>query len=366
MTNIFHIVSHKIWSGSEQYAYDLMLKLKDEEKYYVEMVCGKSETVLSRFRPLEIPLSILPLKGITDLDSPKRFKRLLKRGQNIIHVHSFGDAVTAILAKHMSDNSKNVRIVMSMHGVERPRLNMISKKVYRELDRVIFASQKAYDSFMPRIKNFDHSKAVIIRDSVLKSESTYGNAPDLRQKFAIPAERALIMYHGRLCREKGVDTLIKALTQLDRSSFHLVLVGEGHHKFMAQVKGFIVANQLLKNVSFMGFCPDVQPLVNQCDFGVLPSTVPEALGLSNLEYMMLGKAHITTNNGAQLEYLTQGENALLVNPENQFELADAIKRLIEHPELRTQMGAKAKADYDSHLGYDTFYRQITDLYDSLF
>ena len=204
MINIFHIVSNKIWSGPEQYAYDLMLKLKDQDEYYVEMVCGKSDTVLNRFRPLEIPISILPLKGITDLDSPKRFKRLLKRGQNIIHVHSFSDAVTAVLAKHMSANSKNVKIVLSLHGVERPRLNMISKKIYRELDRIVFASQKAYDSFIPRIKNFDTSKAVIIRDSVLRADDTATPTPSLREKFDIPADRALIMYHGRLCREKGV------------------------------------------------------------------------------------------------------------------------------------------------------------------
>ena len=365
MINIFHIVSNKIWSGPEQYAYDLMLKLKDEENYYVEMVCGKSEAVLSRFRPLEIPLSILPLKGITDLDSPKRFKRLLKRGQNIIHVHTFGDAVTAILAKHMSNNSKNVRIVMSLHGVERPRLNIVSKKVYRELDRVIFASQKAYDSFMPRIKHFNRDKAVIIRDSVLEATDS-PTAPDLRKKLNIAPECALIMYQGRLCREKGVDTLIKAIAQLDRSSFHLVLVGEGHHKFLAQIKGFIVANQLMKNVTFLGFSPCVQSLVKQCDFGVQPSVRPEALGLSNLEYMMHGKAHIATNNGAQLEYLNHGENALLVNPENQFELADAIKSLIENPVLRRKIGQQAQREFKDHLGYDTFYHQMTALYNSLF
>lgn len=367
MINIFHIVSNKIWSGPEQYAFDLMLKLKDEEKYYVEMVCGKSDAVLSRFRPLEIPISILPLKKIADFDSPKRFKRLLKRGQNIIHVHSFSDAVTAILAKHMSSNGKNVRIVMSLHGVERPRLNMVSKMVYRELDKVVFASQKAYDSFMPRIKNFDSSKAVIIRDSVLKAiEGNHGSVPDLREKFNIAPEKTLIMYQGRLCHEKGVDTLIKAVSQLKRESFHLVLVGEGQHKFMSQIKGFVVANQLLGNVSFVGYSPCVQALVEQCDFGVLPSIAPEALGLSNLEFMMHGKAHITTNNGAQLEYLTHEKNALLVKPENQFELADAIQRLIDNKELRHNIGAQAADDYEQHLGYDAFYARMTTLYDSLF
>ena len=363
MINVFHIVSNKIWSGPEQYAFDLAQKLRNE--YYVEMVCKKSEAVLNRFRPLEIPLAILPLKGITDLESPKRFTRMLKRGKNIIHVHNFGDAVTAILAKHMSDNTENIKIVFTIHGVEHPRLNMVSKKVYRELDKVIFVSQRAYDEFMPRIKKFDANKAVIIRDSVLEADHNI-EVPDIRRELGINDKKTLLMYQGRISKEKGVDTLIKALSQLDREKFHLVLVGEGHHKFMAQLKGFIVANQLLKNVSFLGYSPSVQALVQQCDFGVLPSSVPEALGLSNLEYMMHGKAHITTNNGAQLEYIDDGKNALLVNPDNQFELAAAIKSLIDDHAMRNRIGQQAQKDFDDHLNYDNFYRQMTELYNSLF
>ena len=60
------------------------------------------------------------------------------------------------------------------------------------------------------------------------------------------------------------------------------------------------------------------------------------------------------------------KNALLVNPENQFELADAIQRLIEDSDLRNRIGAQALADYNQHLGYDAFYARMTNLYDNLF
>ena len=73
MINVFHIVSNKIWSGPEQYAYDLALRLRNDNNYYIEVVCKKSEAVFNKFRSLEIPVSILPLKGLTDLDSPVRF-----------------------------------------------------------------------------------------------------------------------------------------------------------------------------------------------------------------------------------------------------------------------------------------------------
>ena len=104
-----------------------MLKLKNQDEYYVEMVCGKSDTVLNRFRPLEIPISILPLKGITDRDSPKRFKRLLKRGQNIIHVHSFSDAVTAVLNPIEGLSEEDIEAGEDYFSVMRKNLEALQK-----------------------------------------------------------------------------------------------------------------------------------------------------------------------------------------------------------------------------------------------
>ncbi len=165
MINVFQIVSDKTWGGPEQYAHDLISRLKRDD-FYVEAVCRKHESVLNRFRTLEVPISILPLKGLTDLDSPVRFARLLKRGDNVVHVHTFHDAFTAVLAKHISENDR-VRIVMSVHGLTRPRLNYITRKVYREVDKFVFGSQKAFDYYMGKASKIARDKAVVIRESVL-------------------------------------------------------------------------------------------------------------------------------------------------------------------------------------------------------
>lgn len=366
MINVFHIVSNKIWSGPEQYAFDLACMLKDDPGYYVEIVCRKSDSVFSKFRTLEVPVSMLPLKGFHDFESPVRFSRLLKRGHNIIHVHSFRDAVVAIWAKHIAENPKN-RIVFTLHGVPHPRLNYVSKKVYREVDRVIFVSQKAYNEFIPRIQRFDSDKAVIIRDSVLPAtnEQMQG-APDLRRICQMTDEQAMIMFHGRLSHEKGIDLLLQALSRMDGSKYHLVVIGEGQRKFVSQIKGFIVSHNMVKNVTFLGFSGNVQPLIKQCRFGVLPSIMPEALGLSNLEYMMQGKAHITTNNGAQPEYINNGENGLLVNPGSEKELATAIHTLLSDSVLCSRLGMQAQRDFNERLNYQNFYQEMTKLYSGLY
>ena len=85
MINVFHIVSNKQWTGAEQYTYDLVERLRNDPDFYVEVVCRKHPNVLKQYRRLEIPISILPLKGVTDIDSPVRFARLLRKGRNIIH-----------------------------------------------------------------------------------------------------------------------------------------------------------------------------------------------------------------------------------------------------------------------------------------
>ncbi len=174
------------------------------------------------------------------------------------------------------------------------------------------------------------------------------------------------MFHGRLSHDKGIDTLLRALTQLDKNTYRMVVLGEGQYKFEAKLKGFIVANQMVRNVTFMGFQPNVLPLLEQCDVGIVPSTVPEAMGIAALEYMMLGKPVITTDNGAQPEYITSGQNGMLVKPGDHYALADAIKRLIDDAQLRGRMGLQAKADFDSHLNYSHFYQKMTDLYRSMF
>ncbi|MBP3738661.1 MAG: glycosyltransferase family 4 protein [Muribaculaceae bacterium] len=364
MINVFHIVSNKVWTGAEEYAYGLTSRLRNDDDFYVEVVCRKHEAVLTHFRRLEVPISILPLKGITDLDSPMRFARLLRKGHNVVHVHTFHDAFAAVMARHMSENP-NTRVVMTIHGITKPKSNYIYRKLYRSIDHFVFVSQLAFDTWMNADPRFDANKASVIHDSVRKNP--FAEPPiDLRERMAVEPGQSLILYHGRICPEKGIDVLLRATTLIDKNSFKLAIVGEGKRKYVSELKGFIVANQLVRNVSLLGFQENMMELIKQCDFGVLPSVEPEALGIANLEYMMQGKAHISTNNGAQQEYVTDGQNALLVEPGNPHSLATAMKSLITDQDARDRIGNRARADFDSKMNYDIFYRRISDLYKSLF
>lgn len=365
MLNIYQIVSDKQWGGPEQYAFDLTAQMHtDSNKYYMEIVTRNQPKIIKHFRRLEIPISTLPLKSLSDLDSPIRLARQIKRGRNILHVHNMKDAATAVLACRISENRNN-RVVLTSHSVERPKTSFFYRHILHEIDHIIFVSKVSYDEFINHAKHFDRSRASVIHDSI-RPITTGNKAIDIRHTYHIPDDVALIMFHGRICKEKGVDVLLQAISQLDKASYHLVIVGDGDKKFMKRMKSFIEVNSLQSNVTFMGFQPELQQLIAQADFGVLPASWREPFGISNLEYMMEGKAHITTNNGGQVEYLHDGENALLVKPNDFSQLAAAIEQLINDKNLRQRLGSKALHDFNTQLDYNHFYNKIISLYNSLY
>lgn len=361
--NVFHIVSNKHWTGAEQYTYDLTALLRKDKGFYVEVVCRKHPNVLKQFRRLEIPVSILPLKGVTDLESPVRFARLLRKGHNIIHVHSFKDAFMAVMARRISEN-RNTRIVVSVHGVYKPKKNYMYTKLYKSIDCFVFSSQMARDAFVGKAKKGYADRTVVIRDSVCDSQLGT-TVPDLRRELGMESHQALIMYHGKLAHEKGLDVLIEALKPVDKDKYHLVIIGDGQPKYKALFKGSIIASGLVNNVSLLGFRDNILEYLRQADFGVLPSIQPEALGITNLEYMMAGKAHICSDNGAQPEYVTDGVNGLLVPPSDVEALTGAINKLLNDTATRSRMGVQAQHDFKKKLDYPVFYQKMTELYRQL-
>lgn len=363
MINVFHIVSNKHWTGAEQYTYDLVDRLRNDPDFYVEVVCRKHPNVLKQYRRLEIPISILPLKGVTDIDSPVRFARLLRKGQNIIHVHSFRDAFMAVMARRISEN-RDTRVVVSVHGVYKPKKNYMYTKLYKSIDCFVFSSEMAREAFLGKAKKTYADRGIVLRDSVCDSHIGT-DVPELRRELNLDSHQALIMYHGKLSAEKGLEVLLSALTHVDKSKYHMVIIGEGQPKYKAKIKGFIVANGLLHNVSLLGFRDNILEYLRQADFGILPSIQPEALGITNLEYMMAGKAHICSNNGAQPEYVHDGVNGLLIPPGDEQALIQAINMLINDTATRSRMGTQAQKDFQDNLDYPTFYQKMIDLYNSL-
>lgn len=149
-------------------------------------------------------------------------------------------------------------------------------------------------------------------------------------------------------KRKGQDILLSAIETLPPqiSRFvHLHLVGRGSID-----KGFYrkiqVRSLLKKNIHIWGELSRerVFEVLRAADIFVMASR-DEALPVSLLEAMSLGKPIISTNAGGISEVIISGVNGLLVNVEDVSALRNAIIHLFQNPDLRQKLGERAKQNF---------------------
>lgn len=360
---VIHIVSNKAWGGGEQYVHDLARR-QLADGYRVLAVCRPVEAVVSRFRALGVLAGTLPLRGMADLQSACRLASMLRKIQGfcLVHVHNFKDAFTAAYARRLAGRP-DVRLVMTRHLVRPGKTSLPYRWLYRQLDAVAFVSDLARTEFYSTRPALPMGRTAVVRPAVVVPDGV--EPADLRSRYALPSTDLIAMYHGRLDPEKGLDPLLEAMATLHGRPLQLLLVGRGSDEYTAQLKQKAQALGIADRIHFAGFQSEVLPYVAAADFGVLPSTVREACPLSPQEYMSQGVPVVATDNGGQREYLRHGENSLLVPPADPTALADAMGRLADDADLRHRLGRQARADFDSTLAYDHFYRAMRSLYQSL-
>lgn len=357
---IFHIVSNKEWGGGEQYVYDLSLR-QQADGIDVTVFCKPVEAIIQKYADAGMKVLPLALGGAFDVRSAWQMARVISKvGPCTIHAHNFKDAYTACYARCLTSN-KQVRVVMCRHLTRKGKNTILYRWLYRHLDRLVFDSELSKSEFLSTRPTIDAAKLGIVHTSVVVQDGV--TATDVRTKFQIPDDCVIGMFHGRLDPEKGLDTLLDAVALLKDKPLRLVLVGRGSEEYTTHLKQLVNEYALSDMVIFAGFVHPVLPYVAAADFGILASTVQEGCPLSPQEYMSQGHPVVVTNNGGQREYVSQGQNGLLVPPGDAQALAEAIARLVDDSALRQRLGKQAKADFDDHLNYAHFYAQIKTVYE---
>jgi len=164
----------------------------------------------------------------------------------------------------------------------------------------------------------------------------------IRSKLGLSADDFVLVCAARLSKEKGIDILLLAMSQLMRKnpSCRCIVVGDGYLKenLFQQVQALGLAN----HVFMEGFQKDVKPYLLAGDAFVLTS-YREGLPLSVLEAMACGLPCVVTNVGGNSEAVGHHINGLVVSAGSVDEVVEAISYLVTHPQERAKMSQESRA-----------------------
>ncbi|WP_399432248.1 glycosyltransferase [Streptomyces sp. WAC05374] len=185
----------------------------------------------------------------------------------------------------------------------------------------------------------------------------FATAPDraaARAALALPASDPLVVCVGRLCRQKGQDTLLTAWPAvLDRVPHaRLVLVGDGPAADALRAAAGRPAPSPRHPappggagpaaVGFAGAVTDPALWYRAADLVVQPSRW-EGMALAPLEAMAAGRPVVVTDVDGARESLPPGhETHCLVRPDDPAALGAALAGLLRRPVLREALGRQAQ------------------------
>jgi glycosyltransferase involved in cell wall biosynthesis len=176
-----------------------------------------------------------------------------------------------------------------------------------------------------------------------------------------PADKFIVLTVCRFYPRKRLPVLLAAADRL-RSRIrglevHIVGGGPEEHRLRAICRERNLDEVVVwrRNIS----AAELAREYNQCHLFCLPS-VQEGFGIVFLEAMANGKPVVAARAGAAPEVVQHG---LLVEPDSDQELADAIERLYREPLLRESLGNAGRAfvrGFDAPLVGRMFLRELED------
>jgi glycosyltransferase involved in cell wall biosynthesis len=185
-----------------------------------------------------------------------------------------------------------------------------------------------------------------------------GARSSTRRELGIADDASLVLYAGRIGREKGVDVLVRAAAELHRTgpAVHLVVVGSpslgadpaDSARYEAEVRE--LAGDA--TVSWLAARRDVVPLIQAADVAVVPSLWPEPLSRSVMEPLACGVPVVATRVGGNPEILTGWLAPYLVEPGDSAELALRIASLEAWRRSDPGLGDRCRAEAEARLSLD--------------
>jgi glycosyltransferase involved in cell wall biosynthesis len=212
----------------------------------------------------------------------------------------------------------------------RERFTKLSKAAAAKADLIIAVSQFTADQVCALL-GFDASRIRVIHHGV--------HAYSISEKSA--QRRKMILHVGAIQHRKNILRLVNAFEVAAPPGWTLVFAGSAGYG-AAEIRQRIHASPARSRIDVRGFVDDhsLRELYRTSSILAFPS-LDEGFGIPVLEAMAAGTPVLCSDSSALPE--VTGGAALLVNPLSVESIAEGLRRLIEEPDLRSELRGRGLA-----------------------
>ncbi|HLB91975.1 MAG TPA: glycosyltransferase family 1 protein [Terriglobales bacterium] len=220
----------------------------------------------------------------------------------------------------------------------------LTRRVLRKAARVIAVSQFTKNEIHKLLEIEDDRIEVVynaIDERFLRGHATEADRDLIAQRYLV--NYPFILYAGAIRPHKNVVRIIEAFSALkselqkedEYPDLKLIIIGDDLSSH-PRLRRTVVRSAVQNDVRFLGFVPIevLRIFYDVAKVFVFPSLY-EGFGLPPLEAMAHGTPVVTANTSSLPE--VAGNAALLVNPENVFEIRRGLHRALLDPVLRARM-----------------------------
>ncbi|MHC4947598.1 MAG: glycosyltransferase family 4 protein [Planctomycetota bacterium] len=266
----------------------------------------------------------------------------------------------------------DVPIVVTLHG-EDAYLDALPEphratawEVLRERARDVDAFVAVSDWYGRRMQarlGIDDARLHVVHNGVALDDIP-GDAP------GPAAGPPTIGYLARMCREKGLHTLVDAFIELRRRAtvddVRLEVVGVRLGADRRFVAGLETKLREAGCREVVRFHPNVtreekHDVLRRLHVLSVPATYGEAFGLYVLEAHAFGVPVVQPEHGAFPEVIERTGGGLLCRPDDAGSLADGLERILADPALARTLGESGRRSVANHFNAERMAREVADV-----
>lgn len=356
MKKILHLSPDFNYScGVSKLVYLTLKYFNDKEDYELHFITNGGDS-LERVEELKnVNLKLLKFtRGIKNIFFNKKFYNEVKnycveKRINIIHTyHRYPEYVAAKVSDELK--IKSVGTVLSfVSGF---------KKISFQSDKLITVS----DAITKHLFNeFNVNKEKITTMYLPQEEINENQNNTLHNDLGISKDVRVLLFSGRIGYIKNVDTILKAYEIVYKKFENVILILCGN------IESKKIGNMIKKvktPVKFLEPRRDNQKLYSVADIILLPSRI-DPFPFVMIEAGSYKKPFIGGKTGGIAEFIEDGINGLLVDPEDAVQLAEKITYLLDNKEFAYSLGKnlydKVKMNCDKNL----YFSKLDSIYSSL-